>query len=160
MNDLKLFLPCAAGVEDYLAAEVQRITGCAEAALHKRRGGVQVDAAWRDALRLNLCSRLAQRVLVQLAQAGLHELLPLQGGLVLRVLPKVTQLDGLGDGLRDHHVQFVAELLDFRTQLCSHFAQHEALTKKERPGPEAVSLPGAPDSSHLLYYSSEPGREP
>ena len=26
MNQLKLFLPCAAGVEDMLAAEVQRIT--------------------------------------------------------------------------------------------------------------------------------------
>ena len=27
MNQLTLFLPCAAGVEDFLAAEVKRITG-------------------------------------------------------------------------------------------------------------------------------------
>jgi putative N6-adenine-specific DNA methylase len=69
MNALTLFLPCAAGVEDYLAAEVQRITGCQPAALHKRRGGVALQGAWRDALLLNLHSRLAQRVLLQLAHA-------------------------------------------------------------------------------------------
>ena len=69
VNQLQLFLPCAAGVEDYLAAEVQRITGCEAQRLHKRRGGVQLEGAWRDALRLNLHSRLAQRVLVQLAHA-------------------------------------------------------------------------------------------
>ena len=64
MNQLKLFLPCAAGVEDFLADEVQRITG--EAPAFKARGGVGVLASWREALRLNLHSRLAQRVLVQL----------------------------------------------------------------------------------------------
>ncbi len=64
MNQLKLFLPCAAGVEDFLADEVQRITG--EAPAFKARGGVGVIASWREALRLNLHSRLAQRVLVQL----------------------------------------------------------------------------------------------
>ena len=64
MNQLQLFLPCAAGVEDMLSAEVQRITG--EAVQHKARGGVGVQASWRDAMRLNLYSRLTQRVLVQL----------------------------------------------------------------------------------------------
>ena len=71
MNQLQLFLPCAAGVEDYLQPEVQRITGLAsglpEAAVQKRRGGVMATASWRDALLLNLHSRLAQRVLVQLS---------------------------------------------------------------------------------------------
>ena len=67
MNQLSLFLPCAAGVEDYLASEVQRITDAPDASLHKRRGGVQLEASWRDALLLNLHSRLAQRVLVQLS---------------------------------------------------------------------------------------------
>jgi putative N6-adenine-specific DNA methylase len=66
VNQLQLFLPCAAGVEDYLLPEVQRITGLPAAQLHKRRGGVQLEASWRDALLLNLHSRLAQRVLVQL----------------------------------------------------------------------------------------------
>ena len=68
MNQLKLFLPCAAGVEDMLAAEVQRITG--EPLAFKARGGVGVKASWRDAMRLNLHSRLAQRVLVQLWHGG------------------------------------------------------------------------------------------
>ena len=64
MNQLKLFLPCAAGVEDFLAEEVQRITN--EPLAFKARGGVGVQASWRDAMRLNLHSRLTQRVLVQL----------------------------------------------------------------------------------------------
>ncbi|NIM40058.1 MAG: class I SAM-dependent RNA methyltransferase [Hydrogenophaga sp.] len=64
MNQLQLFLPCAAGVEDFLAAEVQRITGVE--AMQRSRGGVSLEASWRDALRLNLHSRLAQRVLVRL----------------------------------------------------------------------------------------------
>ena len=68
MNQLKLFLPCAAGVEDYLADEVQRITG--EPLAFKARGGVGLKASWRDAMRLNLHSRLSQRVLVQLWHGG------------------------------------------------------------------------------------------
>ena len=64
MNDLQLFLPCAAGAEEFLGAEVKRITGTAAPG---GRGGLSLRAAWRDALRLNLHSRIAQRVLVQLA---------------------------------------------------------------------------------------------
>ncbi len=65
MNQLHLFLPCAAGVEDLLEAEVRRICS---GHTDKRRGGVNVVASWRDAMQLNLHSRLAQRVLVQLAE--------------------------------------------------------------------------------------------
>lgn len=67
MGDLQLFLPCAAGVEDLLADEVHRLTGLAGEDLMVGRAGVVVRAAWRDALRLNLHSRLAQRVLVQVS---------------------------------------------------------------------------------------------
>jgi len=67
MNQLQLFLPCAAGVEGYLADEVHAITGLTGHDLLTGRGGVLVRASWRDAMRLNLHSRLAQRVLVQLA---------------------------------------------------------------------------------------------
>ncbi|MDI1272949.1 THUMP domain-containing protein [Polaromonas sp.] len=63
MNQLQLFLPCAAGVEELLAAEVKRITGAQGKAW---RAGVQVTGSWRDALQLNLHSRLAQRVLIEL----------------------------------------------------------------------------------------------
>ena len=63
MNQLQLFLPCAAGVEEFLAAEVHRVTGIQSKAW---RAGVQLQGSWRDALQLNLHSRLAQRVLIEL----------------------------------------------------------------------------------------------
>ena len=63
MNQLQLFLPCAAGVEALLANEVKRITGIDGKAW---RAGVQLQGSWRDALQLNLHSRLAQRVLIEL----------------------------------------------------------------------------------------------
>lgn len=69
MNDLSLFLPCAAGVEDFLAQEVHALTGRVGDDLLVSRGGVHVRAGWRDALLLNLRSRLAQRVLVELVHA-------------------------------------------------------------------------------------------
>ncbi|MDR6213167.1 THUMP domain-containing protein [Paracidovorax wautersii] len=68
MNQLQLFLPCAAGVEGYLADEVHQITGLTGHDLLTGRGGVLLRASWRDALLLNLYSRLAQRVLVQVGQ--------------------------------------------------------------------------------------------
>ena len=67
MNQLQLFLPCAAGVEDYLLPEVQRITGRSADDVIKQRGGVALRGAWRDVMLLNLHSRLAQRVLVLLS---------------------------------------------------------------------------------------------
>ena len=68
MNALTLFLPCAAGVETYLADEVQRITGVPAGELRVGRAGVELPGSWRQALQLNLHSRLAQRVLVRLAR--------------------------------------------------------------------------------------------
>ena len=70
MNSLQLFLPCAAGVEDFLADEVHRVTGLKGDDLLVGRGGVVLRASWRDALLLNLHSRLAQRVLVQLSHTS------------------------------------------------------------------------------------------
>jgi len=64
MNQLQLFLPCAAGVEDYLAPEALRITGLPPGCVTKQRGGVAVRTSLNDAMRLNLYCRLAQRVLV------------------------------------------------------------------------------------------------
>jgi len=68
MHVLQLFLPCAAGVEDFLAHEAHQLTGLHGNNLLTLRGGVLLTASWRDALRLNLHSRLAQRVLLQLGQ--------------------------------------------------------------------------------------------
>ncbi len=67
MNQLQLFLPCAAGVEDYLAPEVLRITGLPPGCITKQRGGVAVRTSFTQAMLLNLYSRLAQRVLVLLS---------------------------------------------------------------------------------------------
>lgn len=62
---LPLFLPCAAGVEAWLAEEVQRVLPSAQ--VHTGRGGVGVDGDPLDVMALNLESRLAQRVLAEVA---------------------------------------------------------------------------------------------
>jgi putative N6-adenine-specific DNA methylase len=67
VTNLQLFLPCASGVETYLAEEVARICGAAALDLRTARGGVQLQAGWDAVMRLNLHSRLTQRVLVQLS---------------------------------------------------------------------------------------------
>jgi putative N6-adenine-specific DNA methylase len=68
MTPLTLFLPCAGGVEGFLADEVHGLTGLAGDDLLTLRGGVRVRGDWATALRLNLHSRLAQRVLIELAE--------------------------------------------------------------------------------------------
>ena len=60
-----LFLPCAAGVEPFLADECARLLG-AGTPIEAGRGGVYVQGGVDAAMRLNLGSRLAQRVLWQL----------------------------------------------------------------------------------------------
>ena len=64
MNQLTLFLPCAAGVEEFLAPEILQITGLPPGCITKQRGGVAVRSSLDHAMLLNLHSRLAQRVLV------------------------------------------------------------------------------------------------
>jgi putative N6-adenine-specific DNA methylase len=63
---IELFLPCAAGVESFLADEVRALAG---AAVGAARGGVALRADATLAMRLNLESRLAQRVLWRVAEA-------------------------------------------------------------------------------------------
>ena len=70
-----LFLPCAAGIEPLLADECARIVP--GAAVRASRGGVVVAGDELAAMRLNLESRLAQRVLWPLAEgpyANEHDL--------------------------------------------------------------------------------------
>jgi putative N6-adenine-specific DNA methylase len=64
MNQLQLFLPCAGGVEELLAHEVHRIV---KVPVSVMRGGVMLEGSWRDAMLLNLHSRLAMRVMIELA---------------------------------------------------------------------------------------------
>ena len=69
-----LFLPCAQGVEHLLADECARLLGT-DTAIERQRGGVTVRGDQRSAMRLNLESRLAQRVLWPLAHGPYrHEL--------------------------------------------------------------------------------------
>ena len=60
-----LFLPCAAGVEEFLTAEVLRLLPQAQG--HTRRGGVSLRGDAHAVMALNLGSRLAQRVLIEVA---------------------------------------------------------------------------------------------
>jgi putative N6-adenine-specific DNA methylase len=57
-----LFVSCANGSEEWLAAECARICGPGQG-VEAGRGGVLVDASPENAMRLNLWSRIAQRVL-------------------------------------------------------------------------------------------------
>ena len=60
-----LFVPCANGSEELLAAECAAICNDGQGDQHVQagRGGVMVDASVENAMRLNLRSRIAQRVL-------------------------------------------------------------------------------------------------
>ncbi len=64
MNHLTLFLPCASGVEPYLVQEATKILGRKDG-ITPQSAGVSIEASWREALLLNLHSRLASRVLIQ-----------------------------------------------------------------------------------------------
>jgi putative N6-adenine-specific DNA methylase len=65
---LPLFLPCAAGVEALLEAEILRILP--KARVHAVRGGIALEGGPAEVMTLNLESRLAQRVLVEVAHGS------------------------------------------------------------------------------------------
>ena len=63
----RLFLPCAAGVEALLCDEIGRLLP--DTTVQARRGGVSLGCGAEGLMALNLGSRLAQRVLVEVASA-------------------------------------------------------------------------------------------
>lgn len=63
---LPLFLPCAAGVEALLEAEIHALLP--DTVLRAVRGGVALVGEPREVMLLNLESRLAQRVLIEVAE--------------------------------------------------------------------------------------------
>ncbi|HEX2012672.1 MAG TPA: THUMP domain-containing protein, partial [Roseateles sp.] len=65
---LSLFVSCPAGVEPWLEEEVKAI--CPRAKVEALRGGVALQADAEAVMRLNLESRLGQRVLVELIEGG------------------------------------------------------------------------------------------
>lgn len=68
---LPLFLPCAAGVEVLLADEVTRLLPSAR--ITPSRGGVALSGEPREVMMLNLESRLAQRVLIEVAHGSYRD---------------------------------------------------------------------------------------
>ena len=68
---LPLFLPCAAGVESLLSTELQRLLP--GMAMHESRGGVGLDGDPLHLMTLNLECRLAQRVLVEVAEGAYRD---------------------------------------------------------------------------------------
>ncbi len=72
MSQAPLFLPCAAGVEALLAEEVARLLPRAN--VRAVRGGVALGGGVAEVMLLNLECRLAQRVLIEVAEgAYAHE---------------------------------------------------------------------------------------
>lgn len=72
MSTAPLFLPCAAGVEALLADELARLLP--NMPVRVVRAGVGLDGGVREVMLLNLESRLAQRVLIEVAEgAYTHE---------------------------------------------------------------------------------------
>ena len=65
---LPLFLPCAAGVETFLADEVKQALPKAD--VHTARGGVALEGGPDEVMMLNLECRLPQRVLIEVAEGA------------------------------------------------------------------------------------------
>ena len=68
---LPLFMPCAAGVETLLTEEIERILP--KARVYQARGGVALEGDPIEVMTLNLESRLAQRVLVEVAHGSYRD---------------------------------------------------------------------------------------
>lgn len=65
----KIFAPCPQGLEEVLSAELQAL-GYENVKIG--RGGCHFQADWSGVLRINLYSRIATRILVQVAHAPVH----------------------------------------------------------------------------------------
>lgn len=65
MTSYRVFMSCPAGIEPFLRAEVLEILGGQRRSLEETRTGVALEASWMEIMRLNLYSRLAQRVLIE-----------------------------------------------------------------------------------------------
>lgn len=66
MDDFDLYLPAPGGAAGLLADEIAALLACPREQLAVQRSGVALRAGWDAVLRLNLHSRIAQRVLLQL----------------------------------------------------------------------------------------------
>lgn len=103
-KSLALFLPCAAGVEEFLRAEVARILNLpANAMSQSQRGGVALMANQNDVMLLNLHSRLCQRVLIRVAHA------PYRSELDIYEIAKAVQWDAWFISSRSFKIEITAQ---------------------------------------------------
>jgi putative N6-adenine-specific DNA methylase len=68
MSDFRVYMSCPSGVEPYLRQEVLTILGARVQGLAETRTGVALLANWQQVMLLNLHTRLAQRVMIQVAE--------------------------------------------------------------------------------------------
>ena len=94
------------------------------ALLHHHDLRAQPDGVDGDLRRVD--RRELREPLRELAKARAHERLAFEGGLVLRVLAQVAELDGFADLVGERDVQFKAQLLRFVLQLGLERLDHGA----------------------------------
>ncbi len=66
----KLYLPCPRGLEQALEEEIRDIPGCGAEVRARHAAGIALRGSLRDVMLLNLHSRIASRVLLQVAEAA------------------------------------------------------------------------------------------
>jgi putative N6-adenine-specific DNA methylase len=156
-----VFLPCAAGVEGLLEAEVRRILdaplarGDGDAGpvsrLRALRGGVELRADLASAMALNLHCRLAQRVLWQVAEGGYrdeHDLYDLAGAVRWQdwITPRQTlRVDCTATRSPLRSLHFAA--LRIKDALCDQL--------RERLGERPSVDPHRPDLSLVLHLDEQ-----
>lgn len=103
-KNLALFLPCAAGVEEFLRAEVAQILDVPHLSLSQsQRGGVALMATQNDVMLLNLHSRLCQRVLVRMVHA------PYRSELDIYEVAKEVEWDAWFNPARTFKIEITAQ---------------------------------------------------
>lgn len=103
-KSLSIFLPCAAGVEEFLRTEVAQILGLSHQELSKsQRGGVALMANQNDVMLLNLHSRLCQRVLIRVAHA------PYRSELDIYEVAKDVEWDAWFNAKRTFKIEITAQ---------------------------------------------------
>ena len=146
---LPIFLPCAAGAEAWLAEEVARLLPAA--ALRPARGGLGLDGDPHEVMLLNLESRLAQRVLIEVAEGPYrdeHDLYALAHGVAWSdwITPRQTlRVDTTAQRSPLKSLNFAA--LRVKDGLCDRMREEHG----ERPSVDTAR----PDLALVLHAGAE-----
>jgi putative N6-adenine-specific DNA methylase len=146
---LPLFLPCAAGVEALLEAEVRALLPSAD--VRAARGGVALAGDPQEVMVLNLESRLAQRVLIEVAEGAYrdeHDLYELARGVAWSdwITPRQTlRVDSTAQRSPLRSLNFAA--LRIKDAVCDRMRDEHGV----RPNVDTVR----PDLSIVLHAGAE-----